>query len=292
MNSNMALAKFSKLGLSATGSFEAYQSFASRQPILSESEEQELFERFRLHEDLDAAQTLVLSHLRFVAYVARSYTGYGLPIEDLAQEGTVGLMKSVKKFDPTRGVRFISYASHWIKAAILEYVLDNWKLVKQATTKSKRKLFFNLRKHKKHLGWLNRNETEGVARALGVDSDEVTEMECRLIQRDAEFSEGPCEDEDPQARLAAMDDPDANPESLVIEREFCDRTVREMKAFIEELDERARDILASRWLCENESRKTFKELAARYSISMERVRQIESASLVKLRDHMIHRAFQ
>lgn len=292
MISNMALANFSKLGLSATGSFEAYRSFAARQPILSESEEQELFERFRLHEDLEAAQTLVLSHLRFVAYVARSYTGYGLPVEDLVQEGTVGLMKSVKRFDPTRGVRFISYAAHWIKAAILEYVLDNWKLVKLATTKNKRKLFFNLRKHKKHLGWLNRDEREGVARSLGVDSDEVTEMECRLIQRDAAFSESPCDDHDPQVSLAAMDDPDANPESLAIEREFRDRTFREIKAFTETLDERARDIIASRWLCENESRTTFKELATRYSISMERVRQIESVSLAELRDHMTRREFQ
>lgn len=289
MNSNMALANFSQLGASATGSFEAYQSFAARQPLLSESEEKNLFTRFRKNEDLEAAQTLVLSHLRFVAYIARSYTGYGLPVEDLVQEGTVGLMKSVKRFDPARGVRFISYASQWIKAEILEYVLNNWKLVKVATTKSKRKLFFNLRKHKKHLGWLSCDETKNVARSLGVDSDEVTEMEGRLIQRDAAFSESTCEEDDCQARLAALDDPDANPETQAIAQEFQYHTVNKVKAFIEKLDERSRYILVNRWLCESGSRVTLAELAARYSISMERVRQIESASIEKLRDYMIRR---
>lgn len=292
MNPGMALAKFSGLGLSATGSFEAYQSFASSQPILSESEERELFRKFRFYDDLDAAQALILSHLRFVAALARSYTGYGLPAEDLVQEGTIGLMKSIKRFDPERGVRFISYASHWIKAAILEYVLDNWKLVKVATTKSKRKLFFNLRKHKKHLGWLSNDETEGVARSLGVDSDEVAEMDCRLGQRDTQFSETSCEDEFSQAKLVALEDPDANPETLVIEGEFRDQTMNEIAAFIEQLDDRAREILTSRWLCGNEPRTTFKELATRYAISIERVRQIESASLEKLRHHLIRRGCQ
>lgn len=291
MNSNMALANFSKPGLSATGSFEAYQNFASRQPILSEREEQDLFKRLRLHQDLEAAQTLVLSHLRFVAYISRSYIGYGLPVEDLMQEGTIGLMKSVKRFDPDRGVRLISYASHWIKSAILEYVLDNWKLVKVATTKSRRKLFFNLRKHKKHLGWLSSDETEGIARTLGVDIDAVTEMEGRLVQLDAAYTETPCEDGDRQAGPEVLGDPDANPETLVIEREFRDRTVTETKAFIEKLDERTRDILTSRWLRKNESRTTLQELANRHSISMERVRQIESASLEKLRDYMNRREF-
>ncbi len=265
------------------GSLEHYLQAVNSLPMLSAEEERELALRLQDHDDLDAARRLVLSHLRFVVHIARGYVGYGLPLVDLIQEGNVGLMKAVRRFDPGVGVRLVSFAVHWIRAEIHEYVLRNWRLVKVATTKAQRKLFFNLRKAKKHLGWLTREETEAVARDLGVTTREVTEMEQRLGGQDISFDPGPADDED-YAPVAFLPSPEADPADAV-ERDDWEADAHErLDEALEKLDARSRDILARRWLAERKS--TLHELAAEYNVSAERIRQIEANAIGKLRGYM------
>ena len=255
----------------------------SRIPVLSREDERELATRFRRDDDLDAARQLVLSHLRFVVHIARGYTGYGLPLGDLVQEGNVGLMKAVKRFDPAVGVRLVSFAVHWIRAEIHEYVLRNWRLVKIATTKAQRKLFFNLRKYKRSLGWLSAEETQAVARDLGVSAAEVTEMERRLASRDVSYDPAPdADDEDesysPSAYLPA---PDADP-AVAVERAEWDDDVTDKVAHAHGAARRPQPGRAARrWMTDQKA--TLHELADEYGVSAERIRQIEANAIKKLR---------
>jgi RNA polymerase sigma-32 factor len=265
------------------GSLDAYFDAIGRIPVLSREEETALATRFRADSDVEAARQLVLSHLRFVVHIARGYTGYGLPMGDLVQEGNVGLMKAVKRFDPAVGVRLVSFAVHWIRAEIHEYVLRNWRLVKVATTKAQRKLFFNLRKYKRNLGWLTAEETQTVARELGVSTREVTEMERRLASRDLSFDPAPDADEEeesysPSAYLPATD---ADP-ALAVERAEWDDDVNDrVAAAMSQLDARSQAILRARWM--NEPKATLHDLAGQYGVSAERIRQIEANAIRKLR---------
>ena len=277
-NSDLALA-------GPLGSLDAYLDRVSRIPVLSREEERELAERFRGKDDLGAARELVLSHLRFVVHIARGYSGYGLPIGDLIQEGNVGLMKAVKRFDPAVGVRLVSFAVHWIRAEIHEYVLRNWRLVKVATTKSQRKLFFNLRKMKKNLAWLSEAETAAVAHDLGVDVADVREMEQRLSARDMSFDPTPESDEE-EAYSPAMYLPasNADPAVEVENEEWEEDSTERLSMALEKLDERSRSILKRRWMTDDKA--TLHELADEYGISAERVRQVESNAISKLKGLM------
>jgi len=267
------------------GSLDAYLERVSRIPVLSREEERKLAERFRNEEDLAAARQLVLSHLRFVVHIARGYSGYGLPIGDLVQEGNVGLMKAVKRFDPSLNVRLVSFAVHWIRAEIHEYVLRNWRLVKIATTKAQRKLFFNLRRMKKNLTWLSAEETAAVARELGVTESEVTEMEKRLAARDMSFDPTPESDEEEVYSPAAyLPSPDADPALQVEEAESEEDESDRLRGAMDRLDERSRDIVQRRWMVDDKA--TLHELADKYGVSAERIRQIESSALGKLRGLM------
>jgi RNA polymerase sigma-32 factor len=267
------------------GSLDAYLERVSRISVLTREEERELAERFRKDEDLAAARQLVLSHLRFVVHIARGYSGYGLPVGDLIQEGNVGLMKAVKRFDPSLNVRLVSFAVHWIRAEIHEYVLRNWRLVKIATTKAQRKLFFNLRRMKKNLTWLSAEETAAVARDLGVTPAEVTEMEKRLAARDMSFDPTPESDEEevysPAAYLPA---PDADPAEQVESAESSEDDSDRLRGALDQLDARSREIVQRRWMSEDKA--TLHELADKYGVSAERIRQIESSALGKLRGMM------
>ena len=262
------------------GNLDHYIQAANAIPVLSAAEEHELATRFRDSNDLDAARRLILAHLRFVVHVARGYSGYGLPLGDLIQEGNIGLMKAVKRFDPNVGVRLVSFAVHWIRAEIHEFVLRNWKLVRVATTKAQRKLFFNLRKAKKRLGWLSKDETEAVAADLGVTAREVTEMEQRLAGHDVSFDPDP-EDDETFAPAAYLPSPNSDP-ALSVERSDWDADAHDrLQGALAELDERSRTILARRWLTEDKA--TLHELAAEYDVSAERIRQIEAKAMAKLR---------
>ncbi len=267
------------------GSLDAYLERVSRIPVLSREAERALAERFREQGDLDAARELVLSHLRFVVHIARGYSGYGLPVGDLIQEGNVGLMKAVKRFDPTLNVRLVSFAVHWIRAEIHEYVLRNWRLVKVATTKAQRKLFFNLRRLKKNLTWLSAEETAAVARDLGVSVGEVTEMEKRLAARDLSFDPAPeTDDEEAYTPAAYLPAPDADPAQHVEEAESVANSSSSLRGALAALDARSRDIVERRWM--SDSKATLHELADQYGVSAERIRQIEAAALGKLRGLM------
>ena len=267
------------------GSLDSYIDRVSQIPVLSKEDEVALAVRFRSEADLEAARQLVLSHLRFVVHIARGYLGYGLPMGDLVQEGNVGLMKAVKRFDPTVGVRLVSFAVHWIRAEIHEYVLRNWRLVKVATTKSQRKLFFNLRKMKKNLAWLSEAETAAVARDLGVDVADVREMEQRLSARDMSFDPTPESDEE-EAYSPAMYLPasNADPAIEVENEEWEEDSTERLELALEKLDERSRNILQRRWMTDNKA--TLHELADEYGISAERVRQVESNAINKLKGLM------
>jgi RNA polymerase sigma-32 factor len=267
------------------GSLDSYIDRVSQIPVLSKEDEIALAVRFRSEADLDAARQLVLSHLRFVVHISRGYLGYGLPMGDLVQEGNVGLMKAVKRFDPTVGVRLVSFAVHWIRAEIHEYVLRNWRLVKVATTKSQRKLFFNLRKMKKNLAWLSEAETAAVARDLGVDVADVREMEQRLSARDMSFDPTPESDEE-EAYSPAMYLPasNADPAIEVENEEWEEDSAERLTMALEKLDERSRSILKRRWMVEDKA--TLHELADEYGISAERVRQVESNAINKLKGLM------
>jgi len=267
------------------GSLDSYIDRVSQIPVLSKEDEVALAVRFRSEADLDAARQLVLSHLRFVVHIARGYLGYGLPMGDLVQEGNVGLMKAVKRFDPGVGVRLVSFAVHWIRAEIHEYVLRNWRLVKVATTKSQRKLFFNLRRMKKNLAWLSEAETAAVAKDLGVEVSDVREMEQRLSARDMSFDPAPDSDEEetysPALYLPASNaDPAVEVERAEWEEDSTDR----LSIALEKLDERSRSILKRRWMTDDKA--TLHELADEYGISAERVRQVESNAINKLKGLM------
>lgn len=267
------------------GSLDAYIHAVGSIAVLSKEDEQSLANRFRDTEDLDAARELVMAHLRFVVHIAKGYTGYGLPLGDLIQEGNVGLMKAVKRFDPDYGVRLVSFAVHWIRAEIHEFVLKNWRIVKVATTKAQRKLFFNLRKNKKSLAWLSHAETQAVAKDLGVTPKEVTEMERRLSARDAIFDPAPdADDEHAFTPAAYLPSPNADPAVQVEKTDWHDDASQRMAEAMVTLDERSRHILESRWLTED--KQTLHELADEYGVSAERIRQIEVNAIKKLRTAM------
>ena len=265
------------------GSLDAYIQAVGGIDVLSKEDEQALSHRFRDEDDLEAARELVMAHLRFVVHIAKGYTGYGLPLADLIQEGNVGLMKAVKRFDPSFDVRLVSFAVHWIRAEIHEYVLRNWRIVKVATTKAQRKLFFNLRKAKKSLAWLSHDETQAVAADLGVSPKEVTEMERRLSARDAIFDPAPDVKDDepafsPSAYLRA---PDSDPANAVEDADWYSDATSRMADAIETLDDRSRHIVETRWL--GEDKLTLHELADVYGVSAERIRQIEANAIKKMR---------
>ncbi|MBI2784674.1 MAG: RNA polymerase sigma factor RpoH [Gammaproteobacteria bacterium] len=266
------------------GNIAAYVNSVSAISVLSAEQERELAERLYHHNDLDAARDLVLSHLRFVVHIARSYSGYGLPLADIVQEGNVGLMKAVKRFDPSKGVRLISFAVHWIKAEIHEYVLRNWRIVKVATTKAQRKLFFNLRGSKKRLGWLNNEEAAAVAADLGVEINQVREMEQRLSARDASFDLSVDEDEDSGYLVPAqyLEDHSGDPARQLEQADWEDVHYGRLSAAVATLDARSRDIIQQRWL--GDEKVTLHDLAAKYAVSAERIRQLEQSAMKKVRE--------
>ena len=264
------------------GSLEAYIRAANEYPMLTAEEEKELAERLYYHEDIEAAKKLVLSHLRFVIHVARGYSGYGLPQADLIQEGNIGLMKAVKRFNPEVGVRLVSFAVHWIKAEIHEYVLRNWRIVKVATTKAQRKLFFNLRKTKQRLGWFNENEVDMVANELGVSPQDVVEMESRMTGADVTF-DLPTDDHDEEtyAPVLYLEDKSSNFAAELENENYEAQATDRLAVALDNLDARSQDIIKARWL--DETKATLQDLAAKYNISAERVRQLETNALKKLK---------
>ena len=265
----------------ATGSIEAYIQSVNRFPLLTVEEEQRLCRRLRDDNDLDAARSLVLSHLRLVASVARGYLGYGLPHADLIQEGNIGLMKAVKRFDPDRGVRLVSFALHWIKAEIHEYILRNWRLVKVATTKAQRKLFFNLRSMKRGLAPMNQDDVSRIAAELRVKPEEVTEMETRMSGQEIAFESD--DEEDAYAPAQYLADPGAEP-SQVLEADESERLQAEgLRNALAALDARSRRIVEARWLTEKDS-STLHDLAAEFKVSAERIRQIEAKAMARMRE--------
>lgn len=270
------------IGAPSVGSLESYQQIVQSIPLLSEDEERKLAVRYAEENDLDAARRMVLSHLRFVVRVARSYSGYGLPHADLIQEGNVGLMKAVRRFDPSVGVRLVSFAVHWIRAEIHEYILRNWRIVKVATTKSQRKLFFNLRSAKKHLGWLNKEEVAGIAEDLGVSPETVLQMEQRLHARDAAY-DGYNNDDDSSkpAPAAYLSDSRFDPARRVEAEDWTARGHRQLGDALANLDDRAQSIIRRRWL--EESKATLQELGEEFGVSAERIRQLEKSALKKMR---------
>jgi len=255
------------------GSLEAYVDAVNRIPLLTAEEEQDLARRLRDEGDLEAARQLVLAHLRFVVSVARGYSGYGLAQNDLIQEGNIGLMKAVKRFDPEVGVRLVSFAVHWIKAEIHEFILRNWRIVKVATTKAQRKLFFNLRSARKSLGWMGAREVDAMAEEFGVEARDVLTMEQRLNAHDVAFDVSPEADDNPFVPAAYLEDQRFEPASQLERAEHGERTADDLHAALDVLDARSRDIVVSRWLTEPKA--TLHELAARYGVSAERIRQLE-----------------
>ena len=269
-----------------SGDLSGYIQAVSAIPVLSAEEEQELATRLQRDNDLSAARQLVLAHLRFVVHVARGYKGYGLPLSDLVQEGNIGLMKAVKRFDPTVGVRLVSFAVHWIRAEIHEFILRNWRIVKVATTKAQRKLFFNLRSAKKRLGWLNSAEVEAVAKDLGVKPETVLEMESRLSGQDVAFDLSADDDEDrPFAPAAYLQDGRMDPAEQLEAEDWESHNTQNLQAALDQLDTRSRDIVAARWLAEDKT--TLQELADRYQVSAERIRQLENNAIKKLKDVLL-----
>jgi RNA polymerase sigma-32 factor len=269
---------------SALGSIDAYVGAVNRIPVLTLEEEQALARRYTEHEDLAAARSLVMSHLRFVVHVARGYNGYGLQMGDLIQEGNIGLMKAVKRFDPDQGVRLVSFAVHWIRAEMHEFILRNWRIVKVATTKAQRKLFFNLRKSKTRLGWMNHQEVQTIARELNVPESEVLEMEARLSGRDIGFDAPADEDDDhaPPAPMAYLESVNADP-SLAYEQDDDENNQLELlREGLARLDARSRDIVKRRWL-DGEGKVTLQDLADEYGVSAERIRQIEANAMKKMK---------
>jgi RNA polymerase sigma-32 factor len=271
----------------STGSLDDYLASVNRVGRLDAEQERELAIRLRDQEDLEAARQLVLANLRFVVHVARGYMGYGLPLPDLIQEGNIGLMKAIKRYDPDVGVRLVSFAVHWIKAEIHEYIIQNWRIVKIATTKAQRKLFFNLRKYKHRLGWLSQDEAVAVAEDLGVELDTVYEMESRLSGQDVAFDLSD-ESEESDGHVAApelfLHHENEDPSELLEDDDWGQHKQTRLISAIEALDERSRDIVRSRWLAEEKL--TLHDLAERYSVSAERIRQLENTAMKRIRTHL------
>ncbi|MBS4053057.1 RNA polymerase sigma factor RpoH [Methylomonas rivi] len=266
----------------SVGTFDSYLSLVARMPKLSAEQEYDLAVRYRDEGDIEAARELVMANLRFVAHVARGYAGYGLPLADIVQEGNIGLMKAVKRFDPDMGVRLVSFAVHWIKAEIHEFVIKNWRIVKVATTKAQRKLFFNLRKLKKDLSYLSPDEAEVIAENLDVDVKTVFEMERRLDSHDVSLEPSMDESDDNSiAPITYLEQQNADPALLLENSDWQDRKEDLLMNAMSELDDRSRDILASRWLAEEKA--TLHELADRYQVSAERIRQLEQNAMKKLK---------
>ncbi len=261
----------------------AYIQAVNTVAVLTAEEEQGLAEDLYYREDLDAARKLVMAHLRFVVHIAKSYSGYGLAEADLIQEGNVGLMKAVKRFNPERGVRLVSFAVHWIKAEMHEFILRNWRIVKVATTKAQRKLFFNLRSRKKRLAWLTNNEAEAVAKDLNVEVKHVRQMEGRLSAMDASFDAGADDDDDSayQAPSNYLEDKRYDPSVILENADWTENSVNGLELALDQLDDRSRDILNQRWLSEKKS--TLHDLAAVYGVSAERIRQLEKNAMKKVR---------
>lgn len=282
MDSTTCLKKFD-LSL-PIGSLDAYITQVNQVPLLSPLEERQLANRLHQDNDLDAARQLVMAHLRYVVKVARGYLGYGLPLGDLIQEGNVGLMKAVKRFDPEMGVRLVTFAMHWIKAEIHEFVLRNWRIVKMATTKAQRKLFFNLRRMKKHTGWLNPNEVNEVATDLQVNPETVREMESRLSTRDMSFDGAALDDdeEDHFSPAAYLEDNRYNPATEFESTHWAEQSGNALQEALTLLDSRSKDILQARWLADKKA--TLQDLADRYHVSAERIRQLEKNAMQKLRE--------
>ena len=272
------------LALAPVGNLESYIRAANTWPMLTADEEKALAERLHYEGDLEAAKTLILSHLRFVVHIARNYSGYGLPQADLIQEGNIGLMKAVRRFNPEVGVRLVSFAVHWIKAEIHEYVLRNWRIVKVATTKAQRKLFFNLRKNKQRLGWFNQDEVEMVARELGVSSKDVREMESRMSAQDMAFDMS--SDDDSESHAVApvlyLQDKSSNFADGIEDDNWEEQAANRLTDAMQGLDERSQAIIRARWLDED-NKSTLQELADQYGVSAERVRQLEKNAMKKLR---------
>ena len=281
----MSAQVLSLASLSPGRDLDAYIQTVSAFAVLTPEEERSLAERFYQHGDLDAARELVLRHLRFVVHLARGYRGYGLPEADLIQEGNVGLMKAVKRFNPEVGVRLVSFAVHWIRAEMHEFILRNWRIVKVATTKAQRKLFFNLRGSKKKLGWLNAAETRAIASDLGVDPAVVTQMESRLSAHDLPFDghAGDDDDDGPVAPMHYLEDA-SNPADLVAEEDAGNAAAAGLHKAMQQLDDRGRDILSARWL--SDGKETLQSLADRYGVSAERIRQLEKNAMKKIRKFM------
>lgn len=265
------------------GNIDSYIRMASQYPMLTPDQEKELAERYYYDEDLEAAKQLILSHLRFVVHIARGYLGYGLPLADLIQEGNIGLMKAVKRFNPEVGVRLVSFAVHWVKAEIHEYVLRNWRIVKVATTKAQRKLFFNLRKNKQRLEWFNEADIQRVADELGVTPNDVKEMESRMTGQDMAF-DLPVGDESDEAYVPSMyiEDDQSNFADDLEDEQHSGQATAQLAYALAQLDERSQDIIKTRWLDDNKA--TLHELAAKYNISAERVRQLETQALKKIKE--------
>jgi RNA polymerase sigma-32 factor len=269
------------------GSLETYIHSVNHIPMLSAEQERLLAIRFRETNDLDAARQLVLSHLRFVVRVARSYSGYGLPQADLIQEGNIGLMKAVKRFDPEIGVRLVSFAVHWIRAEMHEYILRNWRIVKVATTKAQRKLFFNLRSAKKRLGWMNNEEINAVAEDLGVKPKDVLEMDKRMSARDAAFDGSPgadLEEYETYAPVGFLEDHRPGPEDEIEDLQHNDMLQQNLLQALDSLDDRNKAIIQRRWL--DDDKATLQELAAEFDVSAERIRQLEQNAMKKLKQSM------
>ena len=272
--------------LGPIGSLEAYISIVNQAPVLTREEEHALAVRFKKNNDLDAARQLILSQLRFVVHIARTYNGYGLPLADIIQEGNVGLMKAVKKFDPEKGVRLVTYAVHWIRAEIHEFVFDNWKIVKVATTKAQRKLFFKLRGSKKKIGWLTNDEKSLIADDLGVKTKDIETMEERLASKDVLFDRPQDETSTHASPAGYLPAPNSDPSTLVEEENWLESNIELMSEAMEKLDKRSKEILQLRWL--SDEKVTLKDLAKKFNVSLERVRQIEEKAILDLREQLLN----
>ena len=272
--------------LGPIGSIEAYISIVNQAPVLTKEEEHALAVKFKENNDLDAARQLVLSQLRFVVHIARTYSGYGLPLADIVQEGNVGLMKAVKKFDPEKGVRLVTYAVHWIRAEIHEFVFDNWKIVKVATTKAQRKLFFKLRNSKKKIGWLTNDEKKLIANDLGVKTTDVEVMEERLASKDVLFDRPEDDGHAYVSPAGYLPAPNSDPSKLAEEENWLESNIELLSEAMEKLDNRSKEVLKLRWL--TEEKVTLKELAKKFNVSLERVRQIEEQAILDLREELLN----
>ena len=272
--------------LGPIGSIEAYINIVNQAPVLTKEEEHALAVKFKENNDLDAARQLVLSQLRFVVHIARTYSGYGLPLADIIQEGNVGLMKAVKKFDPDKGVRLVTYAVHWIRAEIHEFVFDNWKIVKVATTKAQRKLFFKLRNSKKKIGWLTNDEKSLIANDLGVKTRDVETMEQRLASKDVLFDRPEDNNDSYVSPAGFLPAPNSDPSRLVEKENWLESNIELLSEAMDNLDNRSKEVLKLRWL--TEEKVTLKELAKKFNVSLERVRQIEEQAILDLREQLLN----